>query len=474
MNSRQRLEYQSEPDSRRSWRLIFLALAATWLLTAAVAGAHEESQPEPSLDQAIALESFDQVWEQVRAQYFDFQRIESEWQETKLRLRPQAAKAPDLATLRSVLQELLEVIGESHFTVIPSDAYEQLADLAETSEADSPDSAPSAPRAATGLSVRVIDSAVRVTEVQPDSPAGAAGIKPGWRLLEVDRLEMEPLLEELDAMADQADRRRSIALLEYGLLGRVTQTRPEREISLRLQDASGEQREVSLVGRATTHGAVQIGNLPPMTFDFSLEQLNTDAGCVSYIRFTSWVPALAEEFRSRRDEIFACGGLILDVRGNPGGVLPTMVTLAADLFEETALLGSLLRSDGHIDFRVMPRRVAMDGSRLTPFSGPIAILIDGMSGSTSEMFAAGMQATERARLFGERSAGMALPAQVMPLASGDILMYAFADYRDSLDRRIEGLGAIPDTPVQLTAATLTASTSPVLQAALDWIAGEIK
>ncbi len=473
MNSRQRLEYRSELETWRSWRLYFLVLAAVALLTAATASAREEAHHKPSLDQATALESFDQVWEQVRAQYFDFQRIEDDWQEAQARLRPQAAEARDSATLRRVLQELLDVIGESHFTVIPSDAYEQLVDLAESPASDSPDPAPGAPRAVTGLSVRVIDNAVRVTEVQPDSPASAAGIQPGWQLLAVDSLEMDPLLEELDAMADQADRRRSIALLEYGLLGRVTQTRPEREVSLRLRDASGGQREASLVGSATTHGAVQIGNLPPMTFDFSLEQLDTDAGCVGYIRFTSWVPALAEEFRSRRDEIFACAGLILDVRGNPGGVLPTMVMLAADLFEETALLGTLLRSDGHIDFRVMPRRVAMDGTRLTPFSGPIAILIDGMSGSTSEMFAAGMQATERARLFGERSAGMALPAQVMPLASGDILMYAFADYRDSLDRRIEGLGAIPDTPVELTAAKLTEGTSPVLQAALDWIAGEI-
>ncbi|MCC5863757.1 MAG: hypothetical protein JJU31_01420 [Wenzhouxiangella sp.] len=473
MNSRQRLHYRLQPYSSRSLQMFLLVLATAFLFTVSAASAREEVQSGPGLDQAVALESFDQVWDQVRAQYFDFQRIEGDWQAAREQLRPKAAEAQDLASLRAVLQDLLELIGESHFAVIPSDAYEQLADLSESPASDSPDAPPGAPRSATGLSVRVVDNVVRVTEVQPDSPAEAAGIAPGWSLVQVDQVEMASVLEELESIMDPVDRRRSMTLLEYGLLGRVTHTRPEREILLRLLDTDDQLHEVSLLGSATSHGAVQIGNLPPMTFDFGLEQLDTEAGCISLVRFSSWVPALPEEFRAHRDEIFACPGLILDVRGNPGGVLPTMVTLAADLFQETALLGTLMRSDGHIDFRVMPRRVAMDGTRLTPFPGPIAILIDRMSGSTSEMFAAGMQATGRARLFGERSAGMALPAQVMPLASGDVLMYAFADYRDSLERRIEGLGAIPDTPVDLSADVLTQRPSPVIQAALDWLANEI-
>lgn len=473
MNSRQRLQYQLKPHSSGFLRLFLLALATASLLKVSAASAREETLSAPNLDQAVALESFDQVWEQVRAQYFDFQRIESDWQAARDRLRPKAAEARDLSSLRAVLQDLLELIGESHFTVIPSDAYEQLADLSESPASDSPDVSPGAPRSTTGLSVRVVDNAVRVTEVQPDSPAESAGIAPGWSLVQVDHVEIGSVLEELESIADPVDRRRSMTLLEYGLLGRVTHTRPEREISLRLLDTDDQLHEAKLLGTATSHGAVQIGNLPPMTFDFGLERLDTEAGCASLVRFSSWVPALPEEFRARRDEIFACPGLILDLRGNPGGVLPTMVTLAADLFQETALLGTLMRSDGHIDFRVMPRRVAMDGTRLTPYTGPVAILIDGMSGSTSEMFAAGMQATGRARLFGERSAGMALPAQVMPLASGDVLMYAFADYRDSLDRRIEGLGAIPDTPVELSAEALTQRPSPVIQAALDWLARQI-
>jgi carboxyl-terminal processing protease len=458
----------------RTWLSVWLIVVIVALLTATVSATPDNLASKDNLDETTALASFDQVWKQVRDQYFDYQRLESDWEAARERLRPQAAETRDLATLRDLLHELLEVIGESHFTVIPSEAYEHLSDLVDSPDSAGQEAAPGAPRAATGLSVRVIDGAVRVTEVRAHSPADEAGIKPGWMLVSVDDFELKPVLERLEAMTEPADRRRSVALLEYRLMARVTHTRPGREIDLSFLDVSDHRREYRLVGAPMAHGAVQIGNLPPMTFDFSLKRLETDTGCVSLIRFSTWVPALADEFRSRRDQIFACDGMVLDVRGNPGGVLPTMVTLATDLFDETARLGTLLRSDGHIDFRVLPRRVDMDGNRLTPFSGPIAILIDRMSGSTSEMFAAGMQATERARLFGERSAGMALPAQMLPLASGDILMYAFADYRDSLDRRIEGVGAEPDHLVVLTPDNLSQTPSPVLQAALDWISDELQ
>ena len=57
---------------------------------------------------------------------------------------------------------------------------------------------------------------------------------------------------------------------------------------------------------------------------------------------------------------------------------------------------TLIRSDGRIDFRAFSRRVAMEGERIEPFSSPIAIVIDRLSASTSEMLASGMQAAGRA------------------------------------------------------------------------------
>lgn len=457
---------RSERHVPGRWQVLLAAVLLSFSLVPAALWA-DQAAAERRLSAAVALASFDQVWERVRDQYFDFERIEADWEQGRERLRPKAAAATSPAALRVVLNELLDLIGESHFGIIASATFERLAVLDDLGEPQLGDIAANAPRSATGLSVRWVDEKMRVAGVRPDSPAAAAGIEPGWSVVTVDNFEVAPAMERIAGIDDELLRGRASMRLEYGLQSRLSFPRPQRDVILELLDADGERQKRTLQGVPLRHGAVQIGNLPPMTFDFRLDQQDIASGCVSIVSFTSWVPALIEEFRSRRDAVFACQGLVFDLRGNPGGVVGTMSTLASDLFSDSVVLATLLRTDARLDFRVMPRRVAMDGTRLSPFDGPVAILIDGMSGSTSELFASGMQATERAKLFGARSAGEALPSRTLPLASGDFLLYAFADAHDSLGRRIEGVGVHPDFPVVLTAENI--HSEPVLRAALSWI-----
>jgi carboxyl-terminal processing protease len=111
---------------------------------------------------------------------------------------------------------------------------------------------------------------------------------------------------------------------------------------------------------------------------------------------------------------------------------------------------------------------------VSPFRGPLAILVDPMSASTSEIFAAGMQRIGRARVFGEASAAAALPALMERLPSGDVFVHAVADFTDPAGRRIEGAGAVPDEIVPLTVADLRAGRDAPLDAAVRWIASERK
>lgn len=454
----------------RTRRLAMLALLGLLLIAGLSMAAERGSQSR--MDEQAALASFDQVWERVRDQYFDYGRIQQDWEQAREQLRPLAAEAATPAALRGVLNQLLALIGESHFGIIPGETFERLIAL-EAPAAEPVASQPRAARAATGLTVRWIDEAVRVSGLRTDGPAARAGIELGWSVTAVDDFDIPAAMAQIAAIEDELVRRRAVTRFEYALQQRLSYPQPEQDVGLELLTSSGELQRHTLRGVLLRHETVQIGHLPPMNFDFSLERFAIPAGCVSVIAFSTWVPALIDEFQQRRDEIFACQGLLFDLRGNPGGILATMVTLASDLFDESALLGTLLRSDARLDFRVFPRRVAMDGTRLTPYSGPIAILIDGMSASTSELFAAGMQATGRARLFGQRSAGEALPSRTMPLASGDFLYYAFADIQDSLGRRVEGVGVQPDEPVQLSADNIDMQPGPAMQAALNWIDSQL-
>ena len=462
-------------------KLTFVGLLV--LLSQALLNPGTASALEPTNDAAkqqqtqasVQLESFDAVWNQVRSQYFDYARIESAWQEARETYRPRAAKA-STAELRRLLNEMLELVGESHFVVLPPTAVNEPDDPSPESEDSSDPADPPAhaeqngdderPRRPTGLGVRLIDDALIVDRV---GPANAGVIETGWELLAVGDQSLGGLIDEALAVEDPTARARSRLILEATANGLIGFPPDGRDLVLSMKAPDGELVEITARTAPEPVQIVRIGNLPGLAFSYRAEIHPEGNGCVGVVTFTSWVPELMDRFLESRDELFACQGLVFDLRGNLGGVLTTMMPLTSHLVDETVLLGQLKREDARLDFRVFPRMVANDGQRIQPYDGPVAILIDSLSASTSEMFSAGMQALGRARIFGTQSPGMALPAQMLPLANGDRLMYAFADYIDGQGRRIEGIGVTPDEVIEPTRATLSTGDDPVLKTAMQWI-----
>ena len=116
------------------------------------------------------------------------------------------------------------------------------------------------------------------------------------------------------------------------------------------------------------------------------------------------------------------------------------------------------------------RRLVDDaGNRVKPFKGPVAILVDGMTGSASECFSGGLQSLGRVRVFGQTSMGQALPALFDRLPNGDVLIHAWGDFVTGTGVRIEGRGVVPDEPVELSRAALLAGRDRTLEQALSWI-----
>ncbi|HEX2718360.1 MAG TPA: S41 family peptidase, partial [Gemmatimonadaceae bacterium] len=164
-----------------------------------------------------------------------------------------------------------------------------------------------------------------------------------------------------------------------------------------------------------------------------------------------------------------CRGVVLDLRGNPGGVAGMVMGTGGHFLDSTISLGTMRSRQGELRFVVNPRRVDAAGRIVTPFAGPLAILVDPMTASTSELFAAGLQRIGRARVFGEQSAGQALPAMMERLPSGDVFVHAIADLADPDGERIEGDGVVPDEIVPLTVEALARGSDAALEAALAWI-----
>ena len=103
----------------------------------------------------------------------------------------------------------------------------------------------------------------------------------------------------------------------------------------------------------------------------------------------------------------------------------------------------------------------------------MAIVVDETSYSASEIFAGGMQAAGRARVFGAPTPGGALPALLRQLPNGDVLEYAIGDFVTVAGRRIEGQGVVPDELVRPSRAAVASGHDPALEAAVRWAGGGV-
>ena len=146
--------------------------------------------------------------------------------------------------------------------------------------------------------------------------------------------------------------------------------------------------------------------------------------------------------------------------------------VSGHFFDERVSLGTFRTRTATLRIVANPRRSSPGGERVEPFAGPVAVLIDEGSGSASEMFAGGVQAVGRMRVFGSRTLGGVLPASFDRLPNGDVLYHAFAEFVTADGTLLEGRGVIPDQAVVLTRQDLLAGRDPALDAALEWIAAQ--
>ncbi len=485
---------RSDQQRQRALHALCLAFAIAWVPTVnAEAPAH---QPRAT---------FEMVWEKLRESRFDQAQGTVDWAELEARHRPRIEKAPDLPTLRSEIVAMLDAVGVSHLSLIPAeaipaedendwnaDAEGESSDMAgetgrgsggdgtkardtralsnkKSDKAD--DTARAAPRVATlGMRTALVGGVLRVTRVDPGSAADEAGLRPGQQVLRIDAIDVARALRELEQQPAGKSRQRAALQLQMSLNDHL-QDLPEGEVvALRVQAGDGvKTRSVKAKSKQGIRIAMMPG-MPAQILAFDAQRVPLPGrGCALRVRFDLWAQPVYDRLAQTLREESDCDRLILDLRGNPGGQMWTLGAVGGLFFEQKTSLGTMDTQDGVQKLAVLPRLVALDGSLQRRLQGPVAVLIDRGSASCSEIFAGGMQALGRARVFGETSAGMALPAITARLPSGDWLYYPTADVVDPKGRRIEGLGVVPDQAIELSEESLAKQGDPAMDAALAWI-----
>jgi carboxyl-terminal processing protease len=401
------------------------------------------------------LETFDAVWTIVRDTHFDKSLNGVDWEAARAEFRPKAAAAATPAELRAVLHQMLGRLGQSHFSVIPSNAT-----------ADGSDEGGAVGSATPGFDVRIVGEDVLVTEVEPGSGAATAGIRPGWRVTAIGDRQVSEMLKWLHEAPD--DRMRNLDA--WRAVQRRLRGSNGSELTLTFLDASGATVSKSIARWEQQGQAVTVGNLPTMYVQVTNESRKTPAGrSVGVIGFNVWMTAVDRPFQLAIDEHRAASGMVIDLRGNPGGLAGMMMGIAGHFIAKPDSLGVMKSRDNELKFTVNPRFVNANGERVSTFEGPVAIVVDRLSASASECFTGGMQSLKRVRVFGERSMGAALPSQFDKLPNGDVFIHATADFVTSDGTRLEGRGVIPDEAVPLKREDLLAGRDAPLDAALAWI-----
>jgi carboxyl-terminal processing protease len=396
-------------------------------------------------ERQLNIDSFEKVWSTVRDKHWDLKSTGLDWQKVHDELRPKAEAAKTTNEAREIMQEMLERLKQTHFSIVPADVYKDLDEMATGSSSP-------------GIDLRVLDGKVIVTSVDMGSPAADRGVKPGWEIAKIEGKDVEPVLKRV------GERFKSSTTLELRLtravLGRL-QGPSGSPVKVDFVDGAGKPAPLELDRVRPRGKVVSFGNLPPQHVWAEWRRV----GDVAYVAFNMFMDAelIAKTMQEAVEGCQGCKGFVVDVRGNPGGIGGISLGVAGWFVDRSGQeLGKMYMKGATINFAVFPRPA--------PFAGPLALLVDGCSASTAEILAGGLKDIHRARVFGTRTAGAALPSVFEKLPNGDGFQYAIANYISTGGQPLEGIGVKPDEEVRLTRRGLLDGHDAVLDAAVDWIA----
>ena len=221
------------------------------------------------------------------------------------------------------------------------------------------------------------------------------------------------------------------------------------------------------------------GEPEPLLFDLERSEVHVHTvraaplpGGFGYVRITQFSDSTPSDLDQALVDLTAARpkglrGLVLDLRGNPGGVLESAVGVADEFLEA----GVIVRADG----RTVDARFEMDATAGDAVAGaPIVVLVDGGSASGSEIVAGALRDHGRATLMGERTFGKGSVQTVIPLRDGQALKLTTSKYFTPSgvsihERGIEpdivlaGLARAPEVPPQ------TMAKDAAVQAAVQYL-----
>lgn len=432
-------------------------------------------------EQQRRYDSFIKVWETINENYFDSTFGGLDWLKIRAEYTEKVDKAVTDAELHDLLQELIGRLNKSHFTIVPPEVFRAIdiakiaarkkdradrAAKADDTEGDDDDTGPlddlpfdENAKYGTGIEMRLMADQFVVTRVREGSSAHKAGIKPGFVIEKVNGAALNEILKKIES---KYARSKSIKkLLGAEVVRWMLNGEKDSEVKLGYLNEKDEVKESTLIREKLSGETVSLGvNFPEQYLNFETRSIDDQTG---YIRFDVFAMAVIEKFCGALTTFKDKKTLIIDLRGNHGGLFSALMGISGMLTETSMDIGTQV-------YKVGSEKVSASKVKKN-FKGRLVFLVDESSLSSAEIMAAAMQESGRATIVGERTGGEALPAFSQTLPTGAVFIYPAANFKTPKGNYIEGVGVAPDITMAVDRKTLLTGRDVQLEAALK-AAGE--
>ncbi len=286
-----------------------------------------------------------------------------------------------------------------------------------------------------GAMLQVEDEYAKVTRLIPAGPADKQGaLKPSELIIGVGQGDSGPIEDvvgwRLDEVVDliRGPRDTIVRLEVIPGKGKTDQRRviPIRRNEVKLEEQAAQKEVIQFTDEADQTHRIGVIDIPAFYIDFEAYR----NGDKNYRSTTRDVQKLVDELVAEGVE-----GVVIDLRDNGGGSLQ----------EANQLTGLFIEYGPTVQIRSAESRVWRDGKRRKSryYEGPLAVMINRLSASASEIFAGAIQDYGRGIIVGEQSFGKGTVQSLVPLQEGQLKITESKFYRIS-GESTQHRGVIPD------------------------------
>ena len=256
-----------------------------------------------------------------------------------------------------------------------------------------------------GLTVTEVSKGLRIARVFPNTPADRHGLRVGDVIVAVDGKSIKGVSSDVSTARIKGP--------------------PGTEVELRIDPVDGPPRDVTLE-RADVRIPAVLGRV-----------VHSDGDKLGWVVFGTFSSGAHGELRNELERLYRAGaeGVVLDLRGNGGGLLNEAVLCASIFVDHGVIVSTESRTQGD-------RTYSAIGDAIDPH--PMVVLVDRNTASAAEILTAAMKYYDVATVVGTRTYGKGTFQEVIHLPSGGALDLTIGQYLPADGKSILGTGVKPE------------------------------